>query len=180
MTPKDVIVLGAGMVGTAAALQLAEKGRSVALIDRRGIGEETSFGNAGIVEREGLVPVGIPRDIVRLFRYALNLAPEANYHPGFLPKIAPWLWKLYEASDRAGIEAYARSIDTLGRFAIVEHRRLAAAAGISEQFRETGWIRVYRSAAGLAGDGDLHALATRFGIAHRVLDRDELRGDAMQ
>lgn len=170
----DVIVLGAGMVGTSAALQLTEKGRRVALVDRRGIGEETSFGNAGVIEREGLVPVGIPRDIVRLFRYALNLAPEANYHVGYLPKIAPWLWKLFEASDKAGIEAFARATDALSRFAIVEHRRLAAAANVSDQFRETGWLRVYRSPKGLAGESDLHELADRFGIEHRLLDRDAL------
>lgn len=171
----DVIVLGAGMVGTSAALQLAERGRRVTLIDRRGIGEETSFGNAGVIEREGLVPVGIPRDVVRLFRYALNLAPEANYHPSFLPRIAPWLWRLFEATDRAGIEAYARSIDTLGRFAIPEHRRIAAAAGVSDRFRETGWVRIYRTAKGLAGDVDLHDLANRFEIEHRLMRRDELQ-----
>lgn len=170
----DVIVLGAGMVGTSAALQLAERGRKVTLIDRRGIGEETSFGNAGVIEREGLVPVGIPRDLLRLFRYALNRAPEANYHPSFLPKIAPWLWRLFEATDRAGIETYARAIDTLGRFAIPEHRRLAATAGVGDQFRETGWVRVYRTAAGLAREADLHDLADRFGIEHRALNRDEL------
>lgn len=172
---RDVIVLGAGMVGTSAALQLVERGRRVTLIDRRGLGEETSFGNAGVIEREGLVPVGIPRDLVRLFRYALNRAPEANYHPTFLPKIAPWLWRLFEATDRAGIEAYARSIDTLGRFAIPEHRRLAATAGVVDQFRETGWVRVYRTKKGLAGEADLHDLAERFGIEHRLMSRDELQ-----
>jgi D-amino-acid dehydrogenase len=170
----DVIVLGAGMVGTSAALQLAERGRRVGLVDRRGIGEETSFGNAGVVEREGLVPVGIPRDLVRLFRYAFNLAPEANYHPSFLPKVAPWLLKLFQATDRVGIETYARAIDTLGRFAIAEHRRLAEASGVSALFRETGWVRVYRTARGLARDADLHALAERFGIVHHVLGRDAL------
>lgn len=171
----DVIVLGAGMVGTSAALQLAERGRRVALVDRRGIGEETSFGNAGIVEREGLIPLGIPRDLVLLFRYALNLAPQANYHLSFLPRIAPWLVKLFEATDRAGIEAHARAIDTLGRYAIVEHRRLAQAAGVADQFRETGWIRLYRTAKGLAGDDALHDLATRYGIQHRRLSSEELR-----
>lgn len=173
-TTSDVIVLGAGMVGTSAALQLAERGRSVVLVDRRGIGEETSFGNAGIVEREGLVPVGIPRDLVRLFRYALNLAPEANYHPSFLPKIAPWLWRLFRETDAAGIAAYARSIDALGRFAIPEHRRLATSAGVLEQFRETGWIRIYRTAQGLEGDADLHELASRFGIDFRMLGANDL------
>ena len=170
----DVIVLGAGMVGTSVALQLAERGRSVVLVDRRGIGEETSFGNAGVVEREGLVPVGVPRDVMALFRYALNLAPEANYHPGFLPKIAPWLWRLFQETGPEGIEAYARSIDALGRFAISEHRRLAETAGCLDQFRETGWLRLYRTPKGLADAQGLHDLADRFAVAHRRLDRDEL------
>lgn len=173
-TSLDVMVLGAGMVGTATALQLAERGRSVVLVDRRGIGEETSFGNAGIVEREGLVPVGIPRDIALLARYALNLAPEANYHPGHLPSAAPWLWKLFKETGPDGIEAYAKSIDTLSRFAIPEHRRLAEASGCLDHFRQTGWLRLYRSPKGLADAATLHALADRFGIAHRRLEREEL------
>ncbi|HEY4297289.1 MAG TPA: FAD-dependent oxidoreductase, partial [Paraburkholderia sp.] len=41
----DVIVLGAGIVGVSSALHLQDRGRRVALVDRRGPGEETSFGN---------------------------------------------------------------------------------------------------------------------------------------
>jgi len=46
MARTDAIVLGAGIVGTAIALHLAKRGLSVALVDRRGPGEETSYGNA--------------------------------------------------------------------------------------------------------------------------------------
>jgi D-amino-acid dehydrogenase len=46
----DVLVLGAGMVGVGAALHLQKRGRDVILIDRHNLaGEETSFGNAGII-----------------------------------------------------------------------------------------------------------------------------------
>ena len=45
----DAIVLGAGIVGTSVALQLAKRGLAVALIDRRGPGEETSYGNTGVI-----------------------------------------------------------------------------------------------------------------------------------
>lgn len=171
----DAIVLGAGMVGTSAALQLTERGRRVALIDRRGIGEETSYGNAGIVEREGLLPMAIPRDPLRLLRYAFNLAPEANYHLSHLPRIAPFLWRLFEATGRSGLEAHARSIDTLGRFAIPEHRRLAQDAEVTDAFRDTGWLRLYRTRRGLAGDALLHDLAERYGIEHRRLEPEEVR-----
>ena len=51
----DVIVLGAGMVGVSVALHLQRCGRDVALIDRRDPGEETSYGNAGLIQRALLV-----------------------------------------------------------------------------------------------------------------------------
>src|SRR5262249_38982148 len=75
----DVIVLGAGIVGVSAAVHLLKLGRNVMLIDRRAPGEETSLGNAGVIEREGFVPVTFPRDPVTLLRYAAKRATEVNY-----------------------------------------------------------------------------------------------------
>ncbi len=65
----DVIVLGAGIIGVSVAVQLARRGKSVVLLDRRGPGEETSFGNAGLIQREGVVPYGFPQDLGLLARY---------------------------------------------------------------------------------------------------------------
>ena len=53
---KNVIVLGAGMVGVATALHLRQRGRDVILVDRRPAGRETSYGNAGIIQREAVEP----------------------------------------------------------------------------------------------------------------------------
>ncbi len=175
MISSDVIVLGAGMVGTSAALHLQAKGRTVTLVDRRGIGEETSYGNAGVIEREGLVPVGFPREIGALIRYGLNLEPAANYHLSFLPKIAPWLWQLFQATDAAGIARFAAGIDALSRTAIAEHRALAREAGAEAFFRETGWVRLYRSHKGLADAATLHDFADQYGIAYQKLTIAELR-----
>jgi D-amino-acid dehydrogenase len=53
----DVMVLGAGMVGVSAALHLQKRGRDVVLIDRHvAAGEETSYGNAGLIERASVFP----------------------------------------------------------------------------------------------------------------------------
>src|ERR1700760_1816684 len=91
MARTDVIVLGAGIVGTSAALHLAKRGLSVALVDRRSPGEETSYGNAGIIEGNTLFPHAFPSGFGALLRIAMKQAPEANYHLAFLPKVAPWL-----------------------------------------------------------------------------------------
>ncbi|WP_284509717.1 FAD-dependent oxidoreductase [Salinivibrio costicola] len=54
---KQVVVLGAGMVGVSVAWHLLKRGYAVTLIDRVPPGQETSFGNAGIIQREAVRPM---------------------------------------------------------------------------------------------------------------------------
>src|SRR5690606_39252843 len=89
----DVAVLGAGMIGVCVALHLQKRGRAVALIDRRGPAEETSFGNAGLIQREAVFPHAFPRELESLLRYARNRSVDASYHLAALPRIAPFLWR---------------------------------------------------------------------------------------
>jgi len=87
----DTIVLGAGIVGISVALHLQKAGRSTLLVDRRGPGEETSYGNAGLIQREGVYPYGFPHDFGALIRYAMNNTIDAHYHWQAIPKLAPFL-----------------------------------------------------------------------------------------
>ena len=105
----DVAVLGAGIVGICCALHLQKRARSVVLIDRRGAAEETSFGNAGLIQREGVYPYGFPHDFGALARYALNRTIDAYYHPSALPRLAPFLWKYWMHSRPARHAALRRS-----------------------------------------------------------------------
>ena len=91
----DVIVLGAGIVGVSAALHLQMRGRDVVLMDRRGAGEETSHGNAGLIERSSVIPYGVPRDLRTILLYALNRSADVRSDWRFLPRILPWLWQFW-------------------------------------------------------------------------------------
>src|SRR5262249_55461534 len=91
MARVDAVVLGAGIVGTSVALQLAKRGLAVALVDRRPPGEETSYGNAGVIEGNTLLPHPFPSGLLAVLRVAAMRATEANYHLSFLPRVAPWL-----------------------------------------------------------------------------------------
>jgi len=62
MARMDAVVLGAGIVGTSIALHLAKRGLAVALMDRRAPGEETSYGNAGVIEGNIVFPPAFPSD----------------------------------------------------------------------------------------------------------------------
>ena len=94
-------MLGAGIVGTSIALHLVKRGLSVTLIDRGEPGKGTSYGNAGIIEGNTVFPAAFPACFKELARIALKRSTLANYHLGFLPKVAPWLMAFRAASQPA-------------------------------------------------------------------------------
>jgi D-amino-acid dehydrogenase len=141
----DALVLGAGIVGVSVALHLQKRGRATVLVDRRGAAEETSFGNAGLVQREGVYPYGFPHDFGALFRYGLNRTIDAHYHPSAIPRLAPFLWKYWHHSRPARHQAIARQYAKLIEHCVTEHEALAQAAGAQDLFRRTGWMKVFRT-----------------------------------
>jgi D-lysine oxidase len=92
----DVIVLGAGMVGVSVALHLQKRGREVVLINRRGAGEETSYGNSGLIQRGGVIPYTFPREFGVILSYAMNNRSDVVYHLSALPRLAPWLFRYWQ------------------------------------------------------------------------------------
>jgi len=170
---KNVIVLGAGIVGISAALHLQKRGVSTLLVDRQGPGEGTSYGNAGIIEGNTLFPYPFPRSIRALSRVAFKLATEANYHAGFLPWIARWLWNVRKATTPEGLEQTARVMRPLFENALPEHEALVEAAGAQSYLRHTGWLRVYRSENALEKMAAELALADEYGIPYEKLSVEQ-------
>ena len=69
---KSIIVIGGGIVGVAAALQLQLDGHQVRLIDRQQPGRETSYGNAGVLSDSSVVVLNNPGLIKALPKLLLN------------------------------------------------------------------------------------------------------------
>ncbi|NML96832.1 FAD-binding oxidoreductase [Paraburkholderia sp. RP-4-7] len=141
----DVIVLGAGIVGVSSALHLQDGGRRVALVDRRGPGEETSFGNAGLIERSSVVPYAFPRDLGTLLRYMRNRSTDLYWDYKALPSFATWLARFWWASSPERLEAAARDMLPLIRESVAEHNVLIGRAGLERLAHDGGWLEAFRT-----------------------------------
>jgi D-amino-acid dehydrogenase len=170
MARTDVIVLGAGIIGTSAALQLVKRGLSVALIDRRGPGEETSYGNTGILGGSGAFPVAFPDRLSNLIRIAFKRAPEANYYLSFLPKVAPWLLAFRAATRPQKLIETARRRHPLMSRAGAEHELLMQESGAERYLRKDGWLTLFRTGRGFEGLKPNLEISAELGIPSRVLD----------
>jgi D-amino-acid dehydrogenase len=170
MARTDAIVLGAGIVGASIALHLAKRGMSVALVDRAGLGEQTSFGNAGIIEGNTIFPPAFPADFSALLRIALKRATEANYHLSFLPQALPWLMAFRAASRPDRLVETAWLIRPLFARAVAEHEALMAESGAAKYLRKTGWLKIYRGERAFKALQSEFDLAAQFGLPLQVLD----------
>jgi len=158
-------------VGVSAALHLQQRGRDVILVDRHELaGEETSFGNAGIIESASVFPLMFPRDFGLILQYALNRSPHVRYSLSDLPTSLPWLLRYFLASspDRALRSATAEL--PLIKRSLLEHEALMAEAGVPDLLRRTGWIKLFRSDATLASGVRDFERARQYGVAGEVLD----------
>ncbi|MFO1167095.1 MAG: FAD-dependent oxidoreductase [Rhodoblastus sp.] len=167
----DVIVLGAGMVGVGAALALQARGRDVALVDRRGAaGRETSYGNAGLIERASVELYTFPRDAGTILRTILGTNPAARIDWASLPQTLPWIFRYFLESAPAKAEAHARAALPLIERCLDEHMKLAQAAGAEAMIRPSGWIKAFRTEKTLA-EGAADARRIRdYGLTFDALD----------
>ena len=167
----DVLVLGAGMVGVGAALHLQKRGRDAVLIDRHELaGEETSYGNGGLIESASVFPYMFPRDFRQILQYASNRAPQVRYHFSDLPAFLPWLVRYFLASSPERALHSAMAELPLIQRSMVEHEALIAEAKVPELLQRTGWIKLYRSDATLAKALQELERARQYGVAGEVLD----------
>ena len=170
-----ILVLGAGMVGTCTALHLQQRGHAVLLVDRGEPGQETSFGNAGLIQREAVQPYAFPRDPAKLLEVALRRGVDVRYHWNALPGLASPLltyWRLSAPERHARVSLdYARLIE----HCLAEHAPLIREAGAEDLVRRDGFRKAYRSRAALdQAVAEAERLARQFGVRFQAMDTQGL------
>ncbi len=163
------------MVGTCTALHLQQRGFDVTLVDRRAPGQETSMGNAGLIQREAVEPYAFARDPGFLLDAALGRGAQVHWH-------AQGLWQMGKALLRylhhshpvrhaQATQAYSRLI----AHATDEHGVLVSAAGAQDLVTREGFRFVFRTAeafdAAAQRAEDLH---THFGVRSQVENTAQL------
>lgn len=173
---RNITVLGAGMIGVSVAWHLVRRGHTVTLVDRREPGRETSFGNAGIIQREAVRPYAFPRDIGTLLRVLPNREVDIRYRPTGMANVAGPLLQYWLNSGGARYERIVKEWASLIMRCQDAHAPMIEAAGAQELVRKGGWLELYRTQKALderlaQADED----RGRFGVEYQVLNAAELR-----
>ncbi|MCP3380316.1 FAD-binding oxidoreductase [Bradyrhizobium sp. CCGUVB4N] len=173
---KSAIVLGAGIVGVATAIHLQRRGWTVALIDRKEPGRETSYGNAGIIQSEALRPHPMPHGWDELAKIATGQTNDVRYRLSALPHhLGPLLrywWHSFPARHARVSAVYAQIIAC----AAPEHEHLIREAGAANLIRRNGYRVLHRDQAAFEADvAAADALREAYGVKFGIMTSSDLQ-----
>src|SRR5580692_10031121 len=173
-----VIVIGAGIVGAATAVELLRDGHAVTIVEPGDPGGEqaASYGNGTLLNPSSVIPMSSPGLWGKVPGYLSDPLGPLSIRWRYLPKLWPWLRRFVSAgSTDAKVEATARALAPLLADAPELHRKLAEEAGVAELIRRQGVMFVFPSRADFEAEGTSWRIRCDNGTRWIELDENELR-----
>ncbi|AKH99019.1 glycine/D-amino acid oxidase, deaminating [Hoeflea sp. IMCC20628] len=162
---NGIVIVGAGIVGIATAALLSEQGYAVTVIDRSGIAEETSKGNAAALAFSDIMPLASPKILLKAPKWLLDPLGPLSIRPSYLPRLAPWLWQFWKASLPARQQVSIAMQTALMQLAESEMMALVDRAGMAGRIRHDGSLELYESEAEFKSHSDGWQQREQAGIA---------------
>jgi D-amino-acid dehydrogenase len=148
MGAQPVAVIGAGVVGMAAALSLQRAGHRVTVFDPERPGEACSLGNAGIIAPYAVVPVQTPGILWDVpFMLIDPLSPLAVRWAHFLP-LVPWLVRFARASSPSRVETISKALASVLPGVRDAWKDLATEAGAADLLTDGEVLMLFGSEKG--------------------------------
>jgi glycine/D-amino acid oxidase-like deaminating enzyme len=174
MGEQDTIaVIGAGVIGAAAAFALAREGRRVLLLDRAEPGTAgASFGNAGHIAAELVQPLPSPALLFGFSRELFRFGGALDLSPSQALRMSPWILKFAAAAFRRAKNT--RHLAPLVRPSAAVWERWLKTIGRPELLRRHGH---YEVALGPKSHAHMQAYAremTDIGVKTRPMSAEQL------
>ncbi|MGC1497394.1 MAG: FAD-dependent oxidoreductase [Sulfitobacter sp.] len=143
---ETVTIIGAGIVGICCALSLQERGVQVRLIDRGAPGQETSFGNAGVISPWSIIPQAVPGIWKSIPGMVLRPSGPVSIRPSFWPKMIPWGLRFLANSSETSTRAMANAMETLCQPSISLFRKHLTGTNHEGLIVDSCYIHAFRNA----------------------------------
>ncbi|PWW01937.1 glycine/D-amino acid oxidase-like deaminating enzyme [Hoeflea marina] len=171
----DTIVVGAGIAGICAALDLQRRGARVTLVDAAEPGSGASFGNAGIIVNTNLRPVFAGMTPLTLVQMLRNPSSPLNVFWHRFPMMAPWFLRMLRNSGAQEVARITEALGSLARPGAGHYRELLQQAGAEDLVAADGNVALMRSEAELEAQWDRMSAIRQAGVRLEKVSGRDLR-----
>ena len=173
---QSVIVIGSGITGVSCAEELRRSGAKVTLIDRVEAGDpaQTSFGNAGILAREGIMPIANPSMLKMIPQILLSPSSPVYLKWSYLAKFSPWAVKFIMNGTKPKALPIILALNELLYDTVENHIQLSKNTDAARFIEKGDMTLLYRNRKQFSSDKFANRARSDLGITWEELSRDKL------
>jgi D-amino-acid dehydrogenase len=173
---QSVIVIGSGITGVSCAEELRRSGAKVTLIDRVQAGDpsQTSFGNAGILAREGIMPIANPSMLKMIPQILLSPSSPVYLKWSYLAKFSPWALQFIMNGTRPKALPIILALNELIYDTVENHIQLSKNTDAARFIEKGDMTLLYRNRKQFSSDKFANQTRRNLGIIWEELSRNEL------
>ncbi|MGS0680906.1 NAD(P)/FAD-dependent oxidoreductase [Shewanella sp. 125m-7] len=172
--PGDLTIIGAGIVGLSAAIELQREGFNVTVIDKEGTGAGASKGNAGHFATEQVFPLADPAMLPKLPGMLMDPLGPFRIQPKYFFKALPWFMRFLHNMLPSRRARNSRAIKALNQDSIAAMKSLAKFCGCEDLLVFNGSLLVFEATAIEEVQKEFRAYADA-GVEVQLLYGDQVR-----
>lgn len=172
---EDALVIGAGIVGSAAALNLVARGFRVHIVDRAEPGLGCSFGNAGLIAVDHVAPLASPDTLAGVPGMLLRPDGPLKLHKRSLPRMAPWMLEFASQSRPSKFRSNTEALASITTMAARAWGRLLERGLVNDLFRDIGALYVFEKPADASVERRQLQMLDHYGVTYSTLTAQQVR-----
>jgi D-amino-acid dehydrogenase len=170
---KQVVVIGAGVIGITTALELQRRGHSVLVLDREGVAAQTSAGNAGAFAFSEVEPLATPGIMKKAPKWLLDPLGPLSIPPAYAFRIAPWMYRFWRASRPSRYKELLSAQASLMDLSCTALTQLIASVTGEAMMQRDGQMQLYESEAEYRASLPTWEVRRQHGIDFELLQSPE-------
>ncbi len=174
-----VLIIGAGITGTACAHALLDEGHQVTLIDPDGSAQRArgapSSGNAGWIAHADILPLAHPKIVLEAPRMLLDPLGPLSIRASYLLQLLPWFARFLLAARPSAVEASTKALVDLQTRALPSWLKRAKSLGLDKHIHRKGGLYMLDTPASVEKARGEVRRQQREGISVDIISLEEAR-----
>jgi D-amino-acid dehydrogenase len=175
MENKDVVIIGAGVIGVCSAYYLHKSGRKVTVIDSLPESDQDgcSFINCGYISPSHFVPLAAPGVLTQGLKWMFNSTSPLYIKPRLDADLLRWLW-LFARSSRTDQDRKSKLLLDLNLESRSLYADLAQSHGFEIGKQDKGLLMLCKSEKALHHEESIAEMSRSLGLGAEMKTREEI------
>ena len=142
---KNILIVGAGIVGICTSIELIKKGYYVTLMDPNEPGSQTSYGNAGVITDSSLMIINNPQLLKSLFQLIFKNQTSFRYSKSFIFSRLTWVLRFLMFGHKNHMKFAAKALRELQVLSLNTHKKLIKKTNSNNIISKPGWLKLFKT-----------------------------------